>query len=135
MDKLTTYKRSWNMSRIKGKDTLIEKMVRSFLFGKGYRYSLHSPLSGRPDIIFRRKKILVFVNGCFWHPHKDCIESHTPKTNSVFWKKKVSKNLERDLKNYKFLRKEGWKVFILRECEIEKDIRNAVNRLLSALNI
>lgn len=121
------------MSRIKSKNTKPEIVVRKLLYSKGYRYRIHYKLTGKPDIVFTKKKIVIFVNGCFWHGHKNCKESHIPKTNSKFWKEKILKNIDRDYKNEKELTKSGWKVLTFWECSLEKKLDTQLNRLLKIL--
>ena len=116
-DHLTKERRSWNMSRIKNKNTKPEMLVRRYLYSKGYRYRLHnSKLPGKPDISNSSKKSAVFINGCFWHRH-GCKYTTTPKTNTVFWEKKFNKTIERDKNNYKLLTNNGWKIIVIWECE------------------
>lgn len=109
--------RSYNMSRIKCKNTLPEGIVRNLLWNKGYRYRLHGgDLPGKPDIVFRGMKKAIFVNGCFWHMH-DCSYFKWPKTNKEFWKQKIKSNAARDKKNYSFLSAAGWSYLVVWECE------------------
>ena len=119
-DHLDKNKRSWNMSRIKGLNTKPEMIVRKFLHSKGFRYRIHNKkVSGKPDLSNMRKKIAIFVNGCYWHRH-GCKHTTTPKTNREFWLKKFKKNTERDKNNYESLKSESWKVLIIWECEIDE---------------
>lgn len=119
-DNLTPEKRSWNMSRIKAKDTKPEILVRSFLHKNGYRYRLHlKSLPGKPDIVLRKYKSIIFVHGCFWHQHLNCKKASIPKTNIEFWTKKFSQNIEKFKKDKLELEKLGWKVLVIWECEIE----------------
>ena len=112
--------RSYNMSHIKGKDTKPEMIVRKWLWNNGYRYRLHrKDLPGKPDIVFPGKKKAIFVNGCFWHKH-DCEYFKWPKSNADFWYEKISKNVQRDERNYEQLRADGWEIFIVWECEVKK---------------
>jgi DNA mismatch endonuclease (patch repair protein) len=118
-DSLTKEKRSWNMSRIRSKDTSPEKKVRSLLHKMGYRFRLHrKDLPGKPDIVLPKYKTVIEVRGCYWHRHKGCKNATTPKTNTAFWKKKFADNVKRDKENQKKLEELGWKVIILWECEI-----------------
>ena len=97
MDKLTKERRSWNMSKIKSKDTKPELKVRKILYKLGYRFRLHrKDLPGRPDIVLPKHRTVTFVNGCFWHRHDNCIEASRPKSNPEFWENKLTKNVERD---------------------------------------
>jgi DNA mismatch endonuclease (patch repair protein) len=124
MDRLTVEQRSWNMSRIKGKDTKPERRVRSVLHQLGFRFSLkRRDLPGRPDIVLVRRRIAVFVHGCFWHRHKNCRNSVLPKTRSEFWLAKLDGNVERDKRNIMDLKRLGWKVLTVWECEIEDEPR------------
>jgi len=125
------------MSKIKSSDTKPELKVRKVLYKLGYRYRLHrKDLPGKPDIVIPKYKIAIFVNGCFWHRHENCIEASRPKTNSAFWENKLTKNVERDLKNYSSLSSDDWKVLVLWECEVEKNSDEAellINKQLSEL--
>lgn len=134
MDKITIQARSRNMSHIRSKNTQPELILRKLLFSKGFRYRIHYPLQGKPDIVFPKKKIAIFVHGCFWHGH-GCKNDHISKTNSKFWKEKIKNNQSRGLKTLKILRKEGWSVFILWECEIEKSLALVAKRIEPLLNI
>ena len=129
MDKLDKEKRSWNMSRIHSKDTVLELKVRRFLFAKGLHYRLHSDLPGKPDIVFRGKKKVIFINGCFWHGHKKCKVFRIPKSNISFWKKKINANIIRDERNYRYLRKSAWKMRIVWECRLDKNCDNQLENL------
>lgn len=111
------------MSRIKSADTGPERSVRKFLYKNGFRYRINYHITGKPDIVFPGKRIAVFVNGCFWHRH-GCRNSVMPKTNRVFWRKKLSANVSRDKKVEKILKKEGWSVYRIWECELEKKEKN-----------
>ena len=122
MDKLTAEQRSWNMSRIKSKDTRPEILVRSLLHRLGFRFSLkRRDLPGRPDIVLTRHKVAIFVHGCFWHRHKDCQNSVLPKTRQEFWMAKLTGNVERDTRNVIALKQMGWKVLTVWECEVEDE--------------
>ncbi len=127
MDRLTKEKRSWNMSKIRHTNTKLELLVRKHLFSKGYRYRVKNNLLGKPDIVFAKKKIAIFINGCFWHQHKGCKLSYMPKSNLKFWKKKLESNVERDKKVNQELKKKGWKVLTVWECKIEKNINKIVS--------
>ena len=120
-DRLTRERRSWNMSRIRGKDTEPEKLVRSALHCAGYRFRLHSKqFPGRPDIVLPKHRTVVFVHGCFWHRHKGCRFAYTPKSRVAFWNAKFEGNVERDRRNAGALRKLGWKVVTVWECEADR---------------
>lgn len=121
-DKLTSQRRSWNMSRIRSADTKPEILLRSVLHRMGFRFRVHRQgLPGRPDIVLPKYRTVIFVHGCFWHQHPGCIEAVRPKTNMKYWTAKLDGNIKRDRKNFLALRKEGWNVFRFWECEIEKD--------------
>lgn len=121
MDRITPEKRSWLMSRIRSENTTPEIRVRSALHRAGYRFRLHvKTLPGSPDIVLPKYKTVIFVHGCFWHNHKGCSISRIPSTNSDFWKKKFQRNVERDKRVKKELRKLGWKVIVVWECEVDK---------------
>lgn len=119
MDIVSKAKRSWNMSRIRGKNTEPEKTVRSALHKAGYRFRLHSGLlPGKPDIVLAKYKTAVFVHGCFWHQHKGCKFAYMPKSRVEFWKTKFIENVKRDVKVREALQALGWKVIVIWECEI-----------------
>lgn len=103
--------RSYNMSRIKGKDTKPEMLVRKFLHANGFRYRLHvKNLPGKPDIVLPKYKTVIFVHGCFWHGHKGCKKAKLPTTKAEWWKNKIDGNVKNDKKAYKALAEQGWKV-------------------------
>ena len=117
--------RSYNMSRIKGKKTKPEEVVAKYLFANGFRYRRNvRGLPGTPDIVLKKYRIAIFVNGCFWHCHEGCKWFVFPETNAEFWKKKFDCNRERDKQNYKKLQDNGWNVIIVWECEIRHNDRN-----------
>src|SRR3954464_7322150 len=103
--------RSYNMSRIKGKDTKPEMLVRRFLHAHGFRYRLHvKDLPGKPDIVLPKYRTVIFVHGCFWHGHEGCKKSALPKTRAEWWEKKINDNINNDKKVYQILREQGWLV-------------------------
>lgn len=107
------------MSLIKSKDTKPEVIVRSIVHRLGFRFRLHkSGLPGSPDIVLKKYKTVIFVHGCFWHQHKGCKRSNIPKTNQKYWIPKLERNLERDRINKRDLKKDGWKVIVLWECQM-----------------
>ena len=117
--------RSFNMSQIKGKNTKPEELVRRYLFSHGYRYRKNvSTLPGKPDIVLPKYKTCIFVNGCFWHKHEGCKYFVWPKNNAEFWKKKITGNVDRDLRQQNELRLLGWNVLVIWECELKKDLFN-----------
>lgn len=117
--------RSYNMSCIKGKKTKPEEVVAKYLFAQGFRYRRNvRGLPGTPDIVLKKYRTAIFVNGCFWHCHEGCKWFVFPETNAEFWKKKFDCNRERDKQNYKKLQDNGWNVIIVWECEIRHNDRN-----------
>jgi DNA mismatch endonuclease (patch repair protein) len=144
MDKISKERRSWNMSRIRSKNTRPEVLVRSLMHRMGYRFRLHSRrLPGSPDIVLSKWKTVVFVHGCFWHRHSGCRYAYSPKTRKTFWQSKFSQNVRRDLDRVRALRSLGWQVVPVWECELahpaklEKRLklmtRKAPNRALPVL--
>jgi len=130
MDIWSKEKRSIVMSKIRSKNTKPEIIIRKALFAKGYRYRLHSKLlPGKPDIILPKYTTAIFVQGCFWHYHENCREGRIPSSNSKFWIEKLSKNVERDLKQQRALIELGWNVLIVWECEIEKQIDQVIEKI------
>ena len=123
--------RSYNMSRIRSKNTKPEMLVRKFLHVNGYRYRLHDKkLPGKPDIVLPKYRTVIFVHGCFWHGHKDCKYFVVPKTNTDFWLNKINGNISNDVKVIKTLKKDLWKVIVVWECELKKD---KIQKILTAL--
>jgi DNA mismatch endonuclease, patch repair protein len=121
--------RSYNMSRIKGKDTKPEMLVRRFLHANGYRYRLHvKDLPGKPDIVLPKYKTVIFIHGCFWHGHQNCKYYVVPKTRTDWWLKKINGNVENDKKAVKALKKAGWKVISIWGCTLK------AHHLLKTLN-
>ena len=115
--------RSYNMSQIKSKNTKPEELVRKFLFSKGLRYRKNDKrYPGHPDIVLPKYNTIVFVHGCFWHYH-GCEFVSIPSTNTEFWKKKFTKNKERDVRVQKELKEMGWRVIVIWECQLRKDNR------------
>jgi len=134
-DSLSPEHRSWNMSRIRGRDTSPEKRVRSILHRMGLRFSLHrKDLPGKPDIVMPRHATVVFVHGCFWHLHKNCKNARIPQTRRAWWKKKLEGNADRDLRIRAALRKFGWRVLTVSECETEKS-KKLMRRLARHFNL
>ena len=114
--------RSFNMSRIKGKNTKPEELVRKYLFSQGFRYRKNvRTLPGSPDIVLPKYKTAIFVNGCFWHGHVGCKYFVWPENNAEFWREKITANIERDSRNIKLLEQAGWKVLVVWECELKKN--------------
>jgi len=116
--------RSYNMSRIRGKNTQPELIVRKFLFSKGFRYKLHvSNLPGKPDIVLARYKKIILIHGCFWHGHEGCRYFVIPKTRTEWWVSKIRRNKEIDLKTIDALQKMGWSIKIIWECELNSPVK------------
>lgn len=112
-------KRSYIMSKISGKETKPEILVRKYLFSQGFRYRKNvKKLPGKPDIVLPKYKTIIFVNGCFWHGHENCKKSALPATNIAFWKGKISSNIIRDKKTYAELSDMGYKVLVIWQCEL-----------------
>jgi DNA mismatch endonuclease (patch repair protein) len=136
-DVFTKKERSNVMSMIRSKNTKPELLVRQLLFSKGYRFRLHQKtLPGKPDIILKKYKTVIFVNGCFWHGHKNCKKSILPTSNIAFWKEKIQANMHRDKKAKQSLKKLGWSIFTVWECEIKNKTSFAkrMTKLLKGLN-
>lgn len=123
-DRITPERRSWNMSRIRGKNTKPELLVRRLLHSKGYRYRLHgragqSRLPGRPDLVFAGRRKVIFINGCFWHFHDCRVGQHAPKANAAFWEAKRTRTKDRDADQRQQLMAAGWEVLTVWECELK----------------
>ena len=124
------------MSSIKGRNTKPELLVRKFLFSRGFRYRLnHSKLPGKPDIVLRKYRTCIFVNGCFWHKHEGCKYFVVPKTRTDFWLNKINRNQERDKEVKKQLAKMGWHSITIWECELKPSNKDkTLESLLDTLN-
>ena len=134
MDRITAEKRSWNMIRIRGTDTQLLVRVRSIIHRLGFRFSLHRrDLPGKPDIVLPRHGAVVFVHGCFWHRHRGCANSVLPKTRPEFWAQKLSRNVDRDKHVRAALKKLGWRVLTIWECEVP-DTERLREKLLAFLS-
>lgn len=132
-DFLTKDQRSERVSRIRGKDTKPELLARSIVHRLGYRFRVHAKkLPGRPDIVLPRLKTVIFVHGCFWHRHSKCKVATTPKTRTEFWQAKFDANVERDKRNARRLRRLGWSVLTVWECQLRRPdtVRSRLSRLL-----
>ena len=127
--------RSYNMSRISGKDTKPEELVRKYLFSKGFRYRKNvRTLPGSPDLVLPKYQTVIFVNGCFWHGHKNCKYFVWPKSNTEFWRKKIEANMERDKRKKSQLEDMGWTVLTVWECELRpKERQTTLERLENTL--
>lgn len=128
--------RSYNMSRIRAKNTKPELIVRRYLFAAGYRFRLHmKDLPGKPDIVLPRYRTVIFVHGCFWHGHEGCKYYVVPKTKTEWWLNKIGRNRKMDIEHVKKLKSDKWNVIILFECELKKHlIDSTLNRLAEKLN-
>ena len=141
MDKFSQKKRSEIMSKISGKETKPEILVRKYLFAKGFRYRKNvKTLPGKPDIVLSKYKTVIFVNGCFWHGHKNCKKANLPRTNLNFWKEKIYKNIIRDKKNIHDLKKMGYNVIVVWQCTLtikrrEETLEKLKEDLLSSLSV
>jgi DNA mismatch endonuclease (patch repair protein) len=127
--------RSYNMSRIKGKDTKPEMLVRRFLHANGFRYRLHvKDMPGKPDIVLPKYKTVIFVHGCFWHGHEGCRYYVVPKTRTDWWLNKINTNIANDIKAINALKKDGWKIITLWECDLKPaNNSSTLNKLLKKL--
>ena len=136
MDKLTKEQRHRCMASIRGKDTKPELLVRRFLFSRGFRYRLNHPrLPGRPDIVLRKYRTVIFVNGCFWHGHEGCKHYVVPKSNTEFWTAKIERNRARDIDEQHELAAMGWHCITVWECQLKPAIRkNTLKSLVYTLN-
>ena len=128
-DRISKERRSWNMAQIHSKNTTPELLVRSALHRLGYRFRLHAKcLPGHPDIVLPKWKTAVFVHGCFWHRHRKCASAYTPKSNQTFWNQKFADNMTRDRRALLDLRRSGWRVLIVWECQTV-DVERLADRL------
>ena len=123
-DRLTKEQRHRNMSAVRSKNTKPELLVRKYLFSRGFRYRLNHPrLPGHPDIVLKKYRTVIFVNGCFWHGHDGCKYSVLPKTNTEFWENKIQRNKERHIREQKELAAMGWHCITIWECQLKPVIR------------
>jgi DNA mismatch endonuclease (patch repair protein) len=135
MDTLTTEQRSKNMSKIRSKDSKPEITVRKMLFKEGFRFRLHDKkLPGKPDIVLKKYKTVIFVHGCFWHQHEGCKRANMPKSNLEYWVPKIERNVQRDEEHTEKLKNAGWNVIVIWECEVKnieklKDIFNSIKQI------
>ncbi|WP_395317221.1 very short patch repair endonuclease [Variovorax sp. UC74_104] len=134
MDTLTPKQRSERMARVRGRDTKPELVVRRLLHSRGYRYRLHDKkLPGSPDLVFPRKRKVIFVHGCFWHRHEGCRLARMPKSRIDFWSTKLNGNQARDQRKLAALAQQGWSAMIVWECEL-RDLEALASRLEGFLN-
>lgn len=130
----TPKQRRYNMSRIRGRDTKPEMIVRKAVHAMGYRFRLHQRnLPGKPDLVFPSRRKIIFVHGCFWHYHNCPAGRVKPKTNSDFWAEKIKQNTERDCKHMAALKSLGWDVLVVWECQI-RDKANTIKRITTFLD-
>ena len=123
VDVHTPEQRSYNMSRIRSKNTKPEELVRKFLFSQGFRYRKNDArLPGKPDIVLPKYKTVIFVNGCFWHGHEGCRYFVWPKNNAEFWEAKIAGNIQRDKHNHQLLANQGWRVIEIWECQLKRSV-------------
>lgn len=122
VDTLTPERRSWNMSRIKSRDTKPERLLRSMLHRAGYRFRIHRrDLPGSPDIVLPRYSTAILVHGCYWHRHPGCKNATTPSTRREFWEAKFTQNVQRDERNIRSLKEAGWNPVVVWECDLKSN--------------
>lgn len=135
MDSLSPAERSEIMARVHSKNSRPELFVRKLIFALGYRYRLHArDLPGHPDLVFRKRRKVIFVHGCFWHRHTACALARLPKSRLDFWVPKLEGNKQRDQRNKRALTKDGWKVLTIWECQLKNTVRlqATIRRFLDA---
>ena len=134
-DTVSKERRSEIMSHIKSKNTSIELLVRKKLHSLGYRFRVnYKELPGKPDIVFTKKEIAIFIHGCFWHGHEvGCRHSHVSQTRKEYWEPKIARTKERDKEHVECLLQDGWTVLTIWECEIKKYFDNTINRVIDAI--
>lgn len=133
-DIFSSEKRSEIMSKISGKETKPEILVRKFLFAHGFRFRKNDKkLPGKPDIVLPKYKTVIFVHGCFWHGHNNCKKSKLPETRKEFWEQKINKNIIRDTKNIKDLEDLGWKIILIWGCELGKNKEENLSNLINTI--
>lgn len=135
MDKVSVQQRSWTMRQVKSRNTAPEKRFRSLLHRLGFRFRLHrKDLPGCPDLVLPKHRLVVFINGCFWHRHPNCPRATMPASNIAYWQKKFAGNVQRDAINRQKLAELGWRVFTIWECEL-KSLDEAQKRFLEFIRM
>lgn len=136
-DTLSRSRRSWNMGRIRSRNTKPEQAVRSLLHRAGFRFTVNGPLNrslpGKPDLVLPRFRVAVFVHGCFWHRHEGCKYAYVPKSRVEFWEEKFRKNVERDREVIRLLHEAGWQPFAIWECELKANSGQILERFEESL--
>lgn len=133
-DTISKEKRSWNMSRIRDRDTSLELLVRKYLYHHGFRYRKNvKELPGKPDIVLYKYNVVIFVNGCFWHHHYNCRYATIPKSRTVYWAKKLNRNVENDIKHYQELKQLDYRVIVIWECEIKDAFEETMKNVISEI--
>ncbi len=133
VDHVSKEKRRAIMQSVRSQDTMPELVVRSKLHNMGYRFRLHrKDLAGKPDVVLPRHKKVIFIHGCFWHRHKNCRKATTPKSRVQFWQEKFDNNERRDVRNIRLLRRQGWKVLVIWQCQTKDaiDLEKKLRRFL-----
>jgi DNA mismatch endonuclease, patch repair protein len=134
VDSLSVERRSWNMSRIRSRDTGPERQLRSMLHRAGFRFRLHDrSLPGTPDIVMKRHNAVILVHGCYWHRHDGCSNSTTPSTRTDFWKSKFEATVARDKRNADALQELGLRVIVIWECELKKNPNTVMSEIRNRL--
>ncbi|WP_223605697.1 very short patch repair endonuclease [Chryseobacterium sp. OSA05B] len=135
-DIFSSEKRSEIMSKISGKETEPEILVRKYLFAHGFRFRKNDKrFPGKPDIVLPKYKTIIFVNGCFWHGHENCKKSKLPETRKEFWENKISGNIIRDQQNINYLKSMGWSVITVWQCELGKDKEKTLSNLVDQIQL
>lgn len=135
-DTFSKQKRHEVMSKIRSKDTKIEIQVRHWLYHHGIRYRKNCrDIPGKPDIAIKKYKIAIFVHGCFWHGHENCKYYRLPKSNVEYWQDKIRKNIDRDSNNVESLKRSGWNVFVVWECQVKSNFEAVMLDLLQEIDI
>ena len=133
-DRITKKQRSYNMSRIHSKETSIEKKVRKYLYHHGFRYRKNvKDLPGTPDIVIDKYRVVIFINGCFWHQHYGCKYAVLPKSRTEYWKAKLTRNVERDIEVYQELKQMDYRVIVVWECEIKEVFEYRMKELIEEI--